>query len=281
MRHALLLGALAAGAAAAAPAHAADVNVLFQEFAPAAADVLPGEAVTWSNISERSHTVTADDGSFDSGELAGGATFALVAPTVPGTYPYHCRIHAGMNGELDVRRVILAPLPTAPVPAGQKVTVTGRTADPASQVTIETDAGSGFHPIATATPAPDGSWRTDVTAQTTADVRAVAGADTSETRRLMVVDRRVTVRATKTGIHVTVAPALPYGRIMVQRRTRERFGWYPVARTRLDYLSRADVRIRRPATVRVSIVDTDGWTPLATSATLHLRDAGQRLHHRG
>ena len=271
MMRARLLGALLLAAVAAAPAHAADVNILFQEFSPAVSDVLPGEAVSWSNTSERTHTVTADDGSFDSGPLAGGSTFAVNAPTAQGVYAYHCTIHAGMTGELDVWRVILGALPTAAIPAGAPVDVSGRTADPQTPVTVETDLGSGFHPAATAIPAPDGSWSTRLTAQASADVRAVAGADVSRTRRLVVLDRRVTVRATAHGIHVTVAPGLPYGRLLVETRSRERFGWYPVARGRLDYQSRADFRIRRPATVRVSIVDKDGWTPLATSPVLHLR----------
>jgi plastocyanin len=271
MRRALLLSALLAGAVGAAPAHAADVNLLFQQFSPAATDVLPGEPVTWSNISERTHTVTADDGSFDSGDLPGGATFAVTAPATPGTYLYHCRIHAGMTGELDVWRVILAPLPPAAVPAGDRIKLSGRTADPQAPVTIEADLGSGFHPVAAATPAPDGTWSTDVIAQTSGDFRAVSGLDTSQTRRLAVIDRHVDIRATRRGIHVTVTPALPYGRLLLERNTRERFGWYPVARRRLDYLSRADFAVRRPATVRVAIVDKDGWTPLATSPPLHLR----------
>jgi hypothetical protein len=70
---------------------------------------------------------------------------------------------------------------------------------------------------------------------------------------------------------VTVTPALPYGRLLLERRTRERFGWYPAARKRLDYLSRASFAIRRPATVRVSVVDKDAWTPLAVSRVLHLK----------
>jgi plastocyanin len=270
MRRALLLGALA-GALGAAPAHAADVQLLFQAFSPAATDVLPGEQVTWSNISERTHTVTADDGSFDSGDLASGATFAVTAPAAQGTYLYHCRIHAGMTGELDVWRVIFGALPTAPVPAGSKVELSGRTADAQAPVTIEADLGSGFHPVGNATPAPDGSWRTTITAQATGDYRAASGLDTSQVRRLLVLDRRVDLRATKHGIQVTVTPALPYGRLLLERRTRERFGWYPAARKRLDYLSRASFAIRRPATVRVSVVDKDAWTPLAVSRVLHLK----------
>ena len=69
-----------------------------------------------------------------------------------------------------------------------------------------------------------------------------------------MLDRRVDVTPTKRGVHVTVTPSLPYGH-RAQRNTRERFGWFPVARKRLDYLSRADFRIARPATVRVALVD--------------------------
>jgi plastocyanin len=45
--------------------------------------------------------VTADDGSFDSGELPGGTSFAITAGA-PGAYAYHCTIHAGMTGSLVV-----------------------------------------------------------------------------------------------------------------------------------------------------------------------------------
>ena len=46
---------------------------------------------------------------------------------------------------------------------------------------------------------------------------------------------------------------------------RERFGWWPVARARLDYRLAGAFRVQRPARVRVVLVDKDGWTPLATS----------------
>ena len=154
----------------------ADVNVEFQNFRPTPLDVLPGQTVQWTNVSERRHTVTADDGSFDSGDLFGGNQFAHTYDAV-GSFPYHCRVHAGMVGEVDVRRVILDGLPTAPIPAGQRVDFTGRTADPSKPVTIEQNAGDGFHAVASATPASDGSWRTPVVAARTGDFRATTGAD--------------------------------------------------------------------------------------------------------
>ena len=266
------LAALAAAAFAAAPANANTIPVtaIFQAFTPSQIDALPGDTIQWSNVSERTHTVTADDGAFDSGPLAGGATFTATAGA-PGAYAYHCTIHLGMTGEFDVYDVTLGVLPPVAVPAGDLIAISGRTADPHSPVTIERDIGAGFHAVTTAMPAPDGSWSSQITADTTGDYRAVVGLDSSQTRRLLVTDRHVNITPTRYGIHVTVDPMLPYGHLLLERNTRERFGWFPVARKRLDYVSRADFRVARPATVRVVVVDKDTWTPLATSRPLHLR----------
>jgi hypothetical protein len=176
-----------------------------------------------------------------------------------------------MTGEIDVYHVTLAGLPQVPVPAGQPVEVRGRTDDPQSTVTIERDIGSGFHPVATFTPAADGTWSGHVPAETTGDYRAVSGFGTSDSQRLIVIDRHISLSPTKRGVRVTITPPLPYGRLLLQRDARERFGWFPAARKRLDYLSRAEFRVRRPATVRVALVDKDGWTPLALSPPLHLK----------
>jgi plastocyanin len=274
MRRAALIATAAAvvAAAGAGPAHADSVpiTVLFQEFSPSAIDAIAGDTINWSNVSERTHTVTADDGSFDSGELPGGNTFAVTTGAA-GTIAYHCTIHAGMAGTIDVRRVILGGLPPVAVPAGDRVAIKGRTADAQTPVTIERDIGSGFHAVGTALPAADGSWTAEITAETTGDYRAVSGLDTSQTRRLLVLDRRVDLTRTKRGLSVAITPKLPYGRLLLERNTRERFGWFPVARGRLDYLSRASFRVRGPATVRVLLVDKDTWTPLATSPAVHLR----------
>jgi len=273
MRKAALI-TLAFAAIGAPPAHASEIpiSVLFQEFSPAQVDALPGDDITWSNFSERTHTVTADDGSFDAPELLGGSVFSTVADG-PGVYEYRCIIHAGMNGEIDVRRVILGLLPPVAVPAGERVAINGRTTDPQTPITIQRDIGSGFHPVGMAVAAADGSWSTEITAETSGDYRAVVGLDASQMRRLHVLDRRVDITPTKRGIRVMVTPRLPYGHLVLERNTRERFGWFPAARKRLDYVSRADFRVSRPATIRVSVVDRDGWTPLATSAPLHLRGA--------
>lgn len=265
---------LVAAALGATPATAdgpiQQVGILFQAFAPSQLDVLPGEVVQWSNVSDRRHTVTADDGSFDSGDVFGGDTFAQTYLT-PGAFPYHCRVHAGMVGEIDVRRVIMGLLPTAAVPAGQEIDVDGRTADPISPVTIERDSGDGYKPVAKADPAPDGTWHATITAATTSDFRAAVGGDASEVRHLVVIDRHVNVRAGRRGVSVTVVPSDPYARVQLQLDLRERFGWWPQQTVYLDYVSQAYFKLPRGVRARVVLVDKDGWTPITSSALVTLK----------
>ncbi|HEX6713767.1 MAG TPA: hypothetical protein VF066_10290 [Thermoleophilaceae bacterium] len=264
---ALALCALAVPAGTSAATQS--VSIQFQDFGPSRLDVLPGERVEWDNVSERTHTVTADDGSFDSGDVDPGVHFGVDFASA-GTFPYHCTKHAGMVGEIDVRPVILGALPTAPIPAGDRVEFAGRTSDPAQPVRIERSTGGAFQTIATADPAADGSWTTSAAAQATGDYRAAIDSGVSGTRHLTVSDRKLILRATRGGIAVTVTPALPYARIALQQDLRERFGWWTTKLTRLDYVSSASFRVARPARVRVVLVDKDGWTVLAISPELAL-----------
>jgi plastocyanin len=64
--------------------------------------VKKGTIVKWYNQDAYAHTVTSDDGTtFDSGNLAAGATFSYTANTV-GTFNYHCEVHSNMKGTLEV-----------------------------------------------------------------------------------------------------------------------------------------------------------------------------------
>jgi len=252
-----------------ASAGGGQVQIQFAAFGPSQIDVLPGESVEWDNVSERTHTVTADDASFTSLVLSGGDSYTHQFGGV-GTYTYHCTIHPSMVGEVDVRTVTLGPLPTAAIPAGDRVELTGRSDEPAGPVRIERAAGSGFTTVATAAPAGDGTWTATIPATQTGDYRAENATGVSETRRLLVSDRKVLVRATRAGVSVTVTPALPYGQVVLQQYLRRHFGWWPQRRARLDYVSQATFAVRRPARVRVALVDTDGWTPIATSSVVVL-----------
>jgi plastocyanin len=247
-----------------------EVSVEFSAYGPSQLDVLPGENVLWTNVSQRTHTVTSDTGLFDSGHVLAGGHFEFRFNQA-GTYRYHCTIHSSIVGEIDVRRVILGALPTAAVPVGARVEFTGRTADPSKRVRIQRSLdGSTFTTIGSATPAPDGTWKTSLSAEATGDYRATLGADVSQSRRLLVGIRRVHVHPTRTGVSISVTPSAPYAAILVEVYLRERFGWWPVLRRRLDYVSEAEVRVRRPARVRVVLVDRDGWTPIATSPVVRL-----------
>jgi plastocyanin len=76
------------------------------EFVPQTISVPAGSTVTWINNGADYHTVTADDGSFDSGPFWPGEAVSLTFDT-PGTYPYYCIPDgnpggAGMSGVIVV-----------------------------------------------------------------------------------------------------------------------------------------------------------------------------------
>ncbi len=271
-----LLAALAAAGAAAVVGPASGwaatqhVDVQFDAFAPTPLDVLPGETVTWKNVGQRTHTVTAGAGTLDSGDIDPGASFARTFPSVGG-YAYYCTLHPEMTGEIDVRRVILGPLPTAAVLSGSRVEFSGRTADGSRAVAIQGDTGHGFRTVGSARPGADGRWAVTLPVRATGRYRASVGADRSELRRLLVNDRRIRLRATRRGVAVTVTPDDPYAQIRLEQYRRERLGWWPEPAVRLDYVSSAELTVRRPARVRVVLVAQDGWTPVASSRALTLR----------
>jgi plastocyanin len=71
------------------------------EFDPATVTVKLGDDVMWTNDGPSIHTVTADDGSFDSGDLDAGKTYVHTF-TMLGTFDYHCSIHPFMKGQVVV-----------------------------------------------------------------------------------------------------------------------------------------------------------------------------------
>lgn len=66
-------------------------------FSPSLMTLTAGKPVAWINDDNLVHSVTADDGSFDSGDMQPGATFTRTF-NMPGTFPYHCKYHKGMTG---------------------------------------------------------------------------------------------------------------------------------------------------------------------------------------
>lgn len=70
-------------------------------FSPPVLQIHVGDTVTVKNDDGPTHTWTADDGSFDSGNLAPGATFSHAFDKT-GTITYHCNIHSSMKGTIQV-----------------------------------------------------------------------------------------------------------------------------------------------------------------------------------
>jgi plastocyanin len=80
-----------------------EVTIVAKDFSLTSVTAKPGEDVYLSNEGTKTHTVTADDGSsFDTGNTAPGKEKEFTAPSEPGTYTYHCSIHASMTGTLTV-----------------------------------------------------------------------------------------------------------------------------------------------------------------------------------
>jgi plastocyanin len=74
------------------------VNMVNTSFNPKQITVKAGTTVVWTNKDTMAHTVTADNNSFDSGNLNPGDTFKFTF-TKAGTFPYHCKYHGGPNGQ--------------------------------------------------------------------------------------------------------------------------------------------------------------------------------------
>lgn len=92
----------------------ANVTLTGGQFSPSTVTILVGGTVTWMHEDgSTAHTVTADDGSFDSSPscagplpiqqdcLTQGETFSHTFSTV-GEFGYHCKIHGSMAGTVRV-----------------------------------------------------------------------------------------------------------------------------------------------------------------------------------
>ncbi|MDQ3518077.1 MAG: cupredoxin family copper-binding protein [Gemmatimonadota bacterium] len=71
-------------------------------FAPGRLEIAAGTTVQWKNNDPVAHTVTATDGSFDSGLIEFGKTYRRTF-SKPGTYTYYCIPHTFMKAVIVVR----------------------------------------------------------------------------------------------------------------------------------------------------------------------------------
>lgn len=111
-----LSGSLARVVSAAPAQQATEVEVDDNYFEPKNLTVAVGATVAWKNEGQRTHTVSADDHSFDSGDLAHDGEFSWTFAKA-GTYPYYCEHHGeeggqGMAGTITVTAAGGAGQPT-------------------------------------------------------------------------------------------------------------------------------------------------------------------------
>jgi plastocyanin len=110
----LLAGALGSSMAVAAPAGRAArtapggrMVILAFTYLPTPVLASPGQRITVTNLDDAvvhlipGHSVTANNGSFNTGVFFGTKTFH--APSARGRYVFHCLVHGFMRGVLVVR----------------------------------------------------------------------------------------------------------------------------------------------------------------------------------
>jgi plastocyanin len=106
---ALVLGAIVVPMVSARAA-TADVDIRDTSYQPSELTITTGDSVTWTNFDSTAHSVTSDDGSFDSSPscvaglncMNGGASFPHTFNSA-GRFTYHCRIHDTMHGTIIVQ----------------------------------------------------------------------------------------------------------------------------------------------------------------------------------
>ena len=101
MRATLVVRAGAPLVRQASPAGSNALLVTGFAFDPAEVQIHAGGSLTWTNEDPTAHTVTANDGSFDSGTMDSGGSFSHRFDE-PGTYRYACAIHPAMRATVRV-----------------------------------------------------------------------------------------------------------------------------------------------------------------------------------
>ena len=91
----------AGSASAADQSMVVEVSISNFAFAPADLEVKVGTTVTWTNLDSVEHTVTANDGAFDSGLFGKDAAFSYTFQEA-GSFPYYCIPHPNMIANVKV-----------------------------------------------------------------------------------------------------------------------------------------------------------------------------------
>jgi plastocyanin len=153
VRRLVVLGLAAVAGLGVIPAASAatptDAMISNFSFAPDPVTIPVGGTVKWTNDDNATHTVTADDGSFDSGFKSLHGTFTQTF-TKAGSVAYHCNVHAGMHGTVIVgsatTTTTAAPATTTTTLAPTTTTATPTTTTTARATTTTAPTPTTQHP---------------------------------------------------------------------------------------------------------------------------------------
>jgi plastocyanin len=126
-----------------------NVDMVGFKFVPAEITIPAGSTVIWTNKEAPKHTVTEDNGAFDSGTMEKGATFSRKFDTA-GTVGYYCKFHGsagqGMFGHIIVTEAAVVGEAT-PTAAGTSVAVVDTPTVLAEEATATTVASQPTGPL--------------------------------------------------------------------------------------------------------------------------------------
>ena len=71
------------------------------DYSPSDITVVAGSTIKWTNDDSMTHTITDEDGNFDSFDISPGNTFSLTMHDL-GTFTYYCKYHPSMEGTITV-----------------------------------------------------------------------------------------------------------------------------------------------------------------------------------
>jgi plastocyanin len=126
------VAALVVGAAPAAPASTATVQIKRSSFAPQTVTIKAGDTVKWVNSDTHNHQVVSNNGSFVSPILGPGKTYSHRF-NAAGTYRYHDGLDATVRGAVKV----IGPPPAVTIGASLPIIVYGQ------QVSLSGTVSSG------------------------------------------------------------------------------------------------------------------------------------------
>jgi len=132
----------------------AQVDIRDNQFVAADITITAGDTVTWTESGSGTHSVTADDASFDSSPacpgtcLGNGSVFSHMFAS-PGTYRYYCHIHGGPDGQGMSGTVTVVTAATTTTTAPTTTTPGGTTAP----VTVAPMSAASASPAVSATAA--------------------------------------------------------------------------------------------------------------------------------